>query len=740
MKKSVFVFLITSIICLLSISLIYALDCSNDQLIMKVSEELESFGSSWDEPGLNTDYNKVCHDEIFSKPGNTIHECVSGNNVLSLLKEGSFLDFPKKTGDIDVCYGTLKCSVKTQCALNEEKLFVLKDTGLDSFLKFEDNLEDELDNNDGINSGAVFADGKIGRAVKFDGKDDYIDLGQDIYSNQDVEKGSIEFWVNLEQGGKSQFIYSNEDWMVFWINPSKYISFAIWNPSLRMFKYIYSQEPMQENQWYHVTGTWNQGIFKLYVNGQLAGENSYSALINLDSTNREVRLGKAIYWTIGNGFPYYLSGAIDEFKIRNTALTETEVIDEYNSYLEIYDNEICYDDLICEYKDACIEGETEILSLSAETNALIASDSSLGLKVCCVGDTPIVPITGEANWANMLDEIITEADVGDDVQMLAMSSAFAGQTIRFEIWKEGELSWNPLNWFDSLIVTVTGEEAKGIWENIPEDGTYSFKAINEDDDEIESGELEVSDDVNGNSMPIAVIDEPIMDSMYRTNQEVNFKQSSSDEDDLLDITWYFGDGEDDEFSDCTSDGTTDCDTTYSYSNKGTYIVRLLAEEAGSGRDQIDEDYSRIFVCEAGINTYPIISKPGLGEIVEDAVDIDGSDSFIAECFIDEAECNSNKAPSESCYSCGGDNQADPVLEPLYCFNWPKTDVAGGIGTGSGQYDMLFDWTYFSYNTQEEEDGPTGSWINNYDTAVDFSDLFTNGKHRITLQLGYDQVA
>jgi len=329
MKKSVFVFLITSIICLLSISLIYALDCSNDQLIMKVSEELESFGSSWDEPGLNTDYNKVCHDEIFSKPGNTIHECVSGNNVLSLLKEGSFLDFPKKTGDIDVCYGTLKCSVKTQCALNEEKLFVLKDTGLSSSWNFDDNLNDLVGSNDGINSGTIFADGKIGKAVRFD-EDDYVDLGQDIYSNQDVEKGSIEFWVNLEQSGQSQFIYTAEDWMVFWINPSKYISLAIWDTSVGGYKYIYSKEPIQENQWYHVIGTWEQGIFKLYINGQLANENSYSAPINLDSASREIRLGKATYWSYISGkykYPYHLYGMIDELRIRKESLS-AEVVQE----------------------------------------------------------------------------------------------------------------------------------------------------------------------------------------------------------------------------------------------------------------------------------------------------------------------------------------------------------------------------------------------------------------------------
>ena len=68
--------------------------------------------------------------------------------------------------------------------------------GLIAHWKFDDDVKDSAGENDGTIKGATFAAGKIGKAVKFDGVDDYVDFKVDEIGA--LSEGTIAFWFNYE--------------------------------------------------------------------------------------------------------------------------------------------------------------------------------------------------------------------------------------------------------------------------------------------------------------------------------------------------------------------------------------------------------------------------------------------------------------------------------------------------------------------------------------------------------------
>lgn len=114
--------------------------------------------------------------------------------------------------------------------------------------------------------------------------------------------------------------------------------FGYRNPLPSVFQsYTTNQSVISNNNWYHVVVTYTYGTpssMKLYVNGQLipgawtGGTGSVSPVTN----NNAVRIGAEV----GSGMNERFDGIIDEVRIYNTALTQTDVTAHYNSGNGIY--------------------------------------------------------------------------------------------------------------------------------------------------------------------------------------------------------------------------------------------------------------------------------------------------------------------------------------------------------------------------------------------------------------------
>lgn len=82
------------------------------------------------------------------------------------------------------------------------------------------------------------------------------------------------------------------------------------------------------NKWIHIAGTYNGQTAKLFINGvQVASDTRPSPLLNLDLTGQQLHISHAITAQTAStqGYSQPWDGSIDELKIWNRTLTETEI-------------------------------------------------------------------------------------------------------------------------------------------------------------------------------------------------------------------------------------------------------------------------------------------------------------------------------------------------------------------------------------------------------------------------------
>ena len=155
------------------------------------------------------------------------------------------------------------------------------------------------------------------KALKFDGVDDYVNLGTGL----DADNFTFETWYKIASYAKAPFFISaknNGGWLIQ-INNLKYINIAKTGVS------SYSVGPIADadNKWHHLAVTVNATTTAFYLDGLLIGSGSYSPGFN--SGNGEYSLGGRI----GYAFNWNES-AMDEVRIWNTALTQTQIRDWMN--------------------------------------------------------------------------------------------------------------------------------------------------------------------------------------------------------------------------------------------------------------------------------------------------------------------------------------------------------------------------------------------------------------------------
>ncbi len=186
-----------------------------------------------------------------------------------------------------------------------------------------------------LTNGPVFASGKIGQALSFDGSDDYANVG-------DVLEGLSAITVSA------------------WVKATGYSTYEsivdkFWDGTDRGYKLEYSADSGKfgfnvntdthndnsgnvastfapvANTWYHLVGTWDSSgsAVKLYVNGALDNSGSVSGSSTRVNAS-PLRIGNSYY---NNTNQFNFPGLIDDVRIYNRALGATEVAALYRGSL-----------------------------------------------------------------------------------------------------------------------------------------------------------------------------------------------------------------------------------------------------------------------------------------------------------------------------------------------------------------------------------------------------------------------
>lgn len=180
--------------------------------------------------------------------------------------------------------------------------------------------------NDGkLMNGPQWVAGKFGGALEFDGKDDYVDCGNNE-SLDVIDAITVMAWVNIRGDGiNNGIIFLKQEptgtpgasYGLVYLVASDQISFSLETVSNPWADYPIG-DVVKNDTWYHVAGTYKSGELKAYLDGELKKEASPTGKI--DPTPGPLHIGQEDAWA-----QEQFKGIIDEVAIFDVVLTEDEI-------------------------------------------------------------------------------------------------------------------------------------------------------------------------------------------------------------------------------------------------------------------------------------------------------------------------------------------------------------------------------------------------------------------------------
>jgi hypothetical protein len=203
--------------------------------------------------------------------------------------------------------------------------------GLIAHYEFEGDANDSSGNgNHGTENGEVaYTTGVSGQAASFDGVDDFVNLGN--LPNDSVASYSVWFKTNQDKRNQAiigDYVYSS------YIDGSALILMGSEAPSERLWFYTendskgsggrsdaVSNGNYHDGEWYHAIGVIDETEVRFYINGVLVA----TEVRSYASSNNDFYVGYADTDPSGSFTDTFFNGQIDELRIYNRTLSQTEI-------------------------------------------------------------------------------------------------------------------------------------------------------------------------------------------------------------------------------------------------------------------------------------------------------------------------------------------------------------------------------------------------------------------------------
>ena len=168
-------------------------------------------------------------------------------------------------------------------------------------------------------------DGKYGKALLFDGSDDYVDVTNNDLLNFDTKTAfTFSIWTKKSKNGSTQVILDKRT--------GEYTGYVIFHGSDNKI-YLRSTNPtdlasvstITDTNWHNITVTDNRsGSRKLYIDGKLDNTDAVDTSANSISSNIVLRFGNNA--NPGGQANYYYKGSLDDIRIYNYARTQKQIV------------------------------------------------------------------------------------------------------------------------------------------------------------------------------------------------------------------------------------------------------------------------------------------------------------------------------------------------------------------------------------------------------------------------------
>ncbi len=180
--------------------------------------------------------------------------------------------------------------------------------------------------------GTKFVDGKIGKALQFDGTGDDVDCGNDASFNI-TDAITVEAWFKATALDRYQRIVSKQYQTDTTTANSCYQLGVDSGNKFRwsiggLFDYSLPSPLVSQDTWYHFVGTYDRTYAKMYINGQeLWSSTSYTGAIR-SNVNEPLTIGIS---KLGGSADYSWQGLLDDVRIYNYSRTANQVLQDYNT-------------------------------------------------------------------------------------------------------------------------------------------------------------------------------------------------------------------------------------------------------------------------------------------------------------------------------------------------------------------------------------------------------------------------
>src|SRR6056297_2146153 len=189
--------------------------------------------------------------------------------------------------------------------------------------------------NDGTLEGnPQWVDGRHGKALDFDGSNDYVAISNYHYESDNIYTISVSSWIKANSDGIIASFDRNEYWR-FEVGgnaaSSGYVGMSF-NGDGGQVDGFDSNAQVADGNWHHVVFTFVNGGAKLYVDGEQENSITSGSYIGTGGTRYGfIGVGSEAESFDGSKGPTdYFPGIIDETRIYNRALSQSEIQDLYN--------------------------------------------------------------------------------------------------------------------------------------------------------------------------------------------------------------------------------------------------------------------------------------------------------------------------------------------------------------------------------------------------------------------------
>ncbi len=188
-----------------------------------------------------------------------------------------------------------------------------------------------------MDSSTDWVSAKYGKGLDFDGSNDYVIINDDTtIKPTDI---SVSAWFNSRNVTTNQRIISKTEGSGYQLSlnensacPLNTLCFVL-NLGGTYYSASYATSNLTNDTWYHATGTFDGSTINLYLNGQLVGTTAQSGTITHGAY--PLCIGSETTTGACTGGQYF-NGKIDDVKIFDEALSQSQVAWEYNQGKPIF--------------------------------------------------------------------------------------------------------------------------------------------------------------------------------------------------------------------------------------------------------------------------------------------------------------------------------------------------------------------------------------------------------------------